>query len=266
MRFGFRLPLILALAGAATGLACSSDEDATDPFAPMNLEIFLTPPALQLAVADTITTANSVKLILSATSLGFPVVTPHAEWTSSDRTVAIVDSTGLVQAVGLGLVTITARVNGEKAQTTVSVVRRVVSVTLTPQTFQGLVGDTTTVAATAVDAQGLAVGGTAFVFTSTDPTAVSVVRTGNQTAKITLLKPGSAGVTVAAGGQSAGTIVTSFSTDFTSAVATNAPTGALVLAAGQDATCGIIALGRSFCFGIQPPVGIAKDSSCRSGP
>lgn len=210
MRLGFRRLLGLVLVGAATLLACTSSEDATDPFAPMNLEIFLTPPAVQLAVADTITTANSLKLILSATSLGFPVVTPRAEWTSSDRTVAIVDSTGLVQATGLGLVTITARVNGERAQTTVTVVRRVVAVALVPQTLRGPVGDTVTFTATAVDQQGLAVGGTTYAFASTDPAVLSVVRTGNQAARVILLKAGAASVTVAAGGQTAAAPVTAF--------------------------------------------------------
>lgn len=209
MRHVFRLPLGLALAGA-TLLACTSSEDATDPFAPMDLEIFVTPPAVQLAVADTITLSDNVKLILSATSLGFPVVAPRAEWTSSDRTVAIVDSTGLVQATGLGLATITARVNGEKAQTTLSVVRRVVAVTLVPQTFRGPVGDSVTFTATAVDEQGLAVGGTTYAFASTDPTVLSVLRTGNQTARVILLKAGTASVTVTAGGQTTAAAVTAF--------------------------------------------------------
>lgn len=175
---------------------------------------------------------------------------------------AIVDSTGFVQVVGLGLTTITARVNSEKATTQLSVVRRVVQATLTPTTFQGLVGDTAMVSATALDPQGLAVGGTTFAFASSDPTLASVVRTGNQTAKITLLKAGAATVSVVAGGQTAATAVTSFTRDFSGSIATNAPAGALVFSAGDDATCGIIALGRGFCFGKAPPVGIAKDTSC----
>ncbi len=243
--------------------ACTSSEDATDPSAPMDLALFLTPsPAVQLAVADTITSSDQIQLLLAATSLGFPVLTPHAEWTSAIPSVAIVDSTGLVQVIGLGKTTITARVNGVKVSTQVTVVQRVVSATLSPRTVQGLVGDTAILTATATDARGLPVGGTSFAFTATDPTAVAVTRTGDQTAKITLLKAGSTSVSVVAGGQTAATAVTSFSHDFSGAIATSAPAGALVLSAGQDATCGIIALGRGYCFGAEGLVGVAKDTTC----
>jgi alpha-tubulin suppressor-like RCC1 family protein len=263
MRFGSRLPyLTLSLAGAAALFACTSSQDATDLNAPLNLAIALTPPQLQLSVADTITASDNVQLILSATSLGFPVITPHAEWTSSVPSVAVVDSTGLVRVVGLGQTIITARVNSETAQTRVTVVPRVVSATLTPQTFQGLVGDTTTLTATALDSRGLSVGGTSFTFTSNDPTTVNVTRTGNQTARITLLKAGNASVNVQADGQNAVTRVTALSRDFAGSIATSAPAGDLVLSAGEDATCGIIALGEGFCFGKAPPTGIAKDTSC----
>ena len=176
--------------------------------------------------------------------------------------VALVDSNGRVQAIGLGVATITARVNGEKANTVVTVAKRVFSATLTPSTFQGLIGDTAVLTATAVDAQGQTVGGTSFVFTSLDPTAVSVTRTGNTTAKITLLKAGSSGVSVLAGGQTAATAVNSFSRDFAGSIATSAPAGALVFSAGEDATCGLVALGRGFCFGKKPPTDIARDTSC----
>ncbi len=265
MRSGLRLPVTLALAVVAGLLACTSSQDATDPNAPMNLALFLTPTAVQIPVSDTITSSDNAQLLLTATSLGFPVITPHAEWTSSNRSVAIVDSTGFVQAIGLGAATITARVNGETANSQVTVVRRVVAATLTPQTFQGLVGDTITLTATATDSHGSAVAGTAFAFSTTDPTSVNVTRTGDQTAKITLLKAGTASVGVIAGGQNASTAVTTFSRDFSGSIATSAPPGGLVLSAGQDATCGIIALGRAYCFGAENLVGVAKDTSCFGG-
>ena len=254
--------LTLALVGAATVSACSDQDTLTDPFAPLNLVITLTPSAVQILVTDTITASDNTQLLLTATSLGFPVVTPHAEWSTSTPSVALVDSNGRVQAIGLGVATITARVNGEKANTVVAVAKRVVNATLTPTTFQGLVGDTAVLTATAVDAQGLTVGGTSFVFTSLDPTGVSVTRTGNTTAKITLLKAGSSGVSVLAGGQTAATAVNSFSRDFAGSIATSAPAGALVFSAGEDATCGLVALGRGFCFGREGLVGVAKDTSC----
>ncbi len=174
----------------------------------MDLAIALTPPAVQLAVADTITASDNIKLALSATSLGFPVLTPRAEWTSSNKAVAIVDSTGLVQAIGLGPATIQARVNDEKAATAVTIVRRVVSVALTPTSVLGAVGDTAVLTAQALDASGLLVGGTAYAFSTTDPTVASVTRTGNQTVLVRLLKTGSATVAVTADNQTASTPVT----------------------------------------------------------
>lgn len=201
MRSGLRFSVPLLLVASATLVACTSSLDATDPNAPMDLEIFVNPPSLSVGVADTITTSDNVKLVLTATSLGFPVVAPRAEWTTSDRAVAVVDSTGLVQIVGLGPVTITARVNGEKANTQLSVVRRVTSVRITPPTLTGVAGDSATITASAVDIGGITVAGTAYAFSSSDPTIATVTRTGNQTAQVRMIKAGTAFINVAAGGQ-----------------------------------------------------------------
>jgi uncharacterized protein YjdB len=201
MRSGQRFSVCVTLAGAATLVACTSSLDATDPNAPMDLAIFVNPPSLSVGVADTITTSDNVKLLLTATSLGFPVVTPRAEWTTSDPKVAVVDSNGLVRVVGLGPATITARVNGEKAHTQLSVVRRVVAVRVTPASTSGTVGDSVTITANAVDAGGFTVAGTAYSFASADPTIASVARTGNLTAQVRMLKPGTTFINVSAGGQ-----------------------------------------------------------------
>jgi alpha-tubulin suppressor-like RCC1 family protein len=263
MRHGFRLrlPATLLAAGVMSLLACSSD-DVTDPNAPMGLAVAIEPSSAQILVADTITLADNAALSLAASSFGHPVTAPRAEWTSASPAVAIVDSTGHVQAVGIGVATITARVNGEKATAVVTVAHRVAAATLSPGSIQGLAGDSAVVTATAVDALGAPVPGTAFVFTSTDPTAVSITRTGNQTARVVLLKAGSAGVTVTAGGQSAGTSVSVQPRDFIGSIATSSPIGALVLGGGDDATCAIISLGRGYCFGREGLIGVARDSSC----
>lgn len=201
MKSGLRFSVFLVVGATAALAACTSSLDATDPNAPMDLAIFVNPPSLTIGVADTITTSDRVKLLLSATSLGFPVLPPRAEWTTSDPKVAVVDSTGLVQVVGLGPVTITARVNGEKANTQLSVVRRVTSVKITPASMTGVAGDSVTITASAVDSQGITVGGTAYVFSSSDPTIATVTRTGNQTAQVRMIKAGTAFITVNAGGQ-----------------------------------------------------------------
>lgn len=189
--------LCLALLAALAG--CSSDE-LTDPFAPMALDIQLAPAAVTMSVSDTISAATR-QLSLSATSLGLPVTTPHAEWTTSDASVAIVDSTGTVRAVGLGSATITARVNGEKAHAQIAIVHDVARLSVTPLSLDGIVGDTIQVTASALDASGVLVPGTAYTFTSTDPTALAVTRTGNRTATAILRRAGAVGLVVTAGGQ-----------------------------------------------------------------
>jgi uncharacterized protein YjdB len=198
----------LALPCAAALLACPSDDDLTDPFAPMNLVIQVAPTQVQLLVSDTVTSSNNTQLQLRATSLGFPVLTPHARWTTSNSNVALVDSSGRVQALRVGVATITARVNGETTNSVVTVASAVVGVTLLPSTASGAVGDSTTLTASAVGTNGLLLGGTAYAFTLTDPTVASLTRTGNQTVNLRFLKVGTTQVTVLAGGHTAASTIT----------------------------------------------------------
>jgi len=208
MRLPRRLLIALALPCTAALLACPSDDDLTDPFAPMDLSIQVAPTQVLLLISDSVTASDNTQLQLRATSLGFPVVTPHARWTTSNSNVALVDSSGRVQALRVGVATITARVNGETTNSVVTVGNAVVGVTLLPSTASGAVGDSTTLTASAVGTNGLLVGGTAYVFTMTDPSVASLTRTGNQTVKLTLLKVGTTRVIVTAGGQTAFSTIT----------------------------------------------------------
>lgn len=208
MRLPRRFLIGLALPCAAALLACPNDDDLTDPFAPMDLAIQVAPTQVQLLVSDTVTSSNNTQLQLRATSLGFPVLTPHARWTTSNSNVALVDSSGRVQALRVGVATITARVNGETTNSVVTVANAVVGVTLLPSTASGAVGDSTTLTASAIGTNGLLVGGTAYAFTMTDPSVASLTRTGNQTVRLNLLKVGTTKVIVTAGGQTASSNIT----------------------------------------------------------
>lgn len=208
MRLPRRFLIGLALPCAAALLACPSDDDLTDPFAPMDLTIQLAPAQVQLLISDTVTASDNTQLQLRATSLGFPVLPPHARWTTSNPNVALVDSSGRVQALRLGVATITARVNGETSNSVVVVGNAVTGVTLLPSTASGAVGDTTTLTASAIGSNGLLVGGTVYVFSMTDPSVASLTRTGNQTVKLNLLKAGTTRVFVTASGQTASSTIT----------------------------------------------------------
>ena len=208
MRIQRRLLISLALPCAAALLACPSDDDLTDPFAPMNLSIQVVPSQVQIAISDSVAAGANTQLILTATSLGFPVVPPHARWTTSNPNVALVDSGGRVQALSPGVATITARVNGETSNSVVTVTSGIAGLTLLPTTAAGAVGDTVVLTATAVGTNGLLVGGTAYAFAVVDQSVASLTRTGNQTVRLTLLKVGSTAVTVTAGGRLASSAIT----------------------------------------------------------
>lgn len=189
-------------------VACSSD-NVTDIAAPMGLALQLTPSVDTVFLTDS-AAAAPVHLTLSATSFGQPVQTPKGvEWTIADPAVAIVDSTGGVRAVALGTTTLTARVNAAKAQATIVVAHKVAQVVLFPSVLSGFVGDSATITASALDASGALVAGTAYSFTVPDPTAIALTRTGTRTATAVFLKAGAVRINATADGftgSAAGTI------------------------------------------------------------
>ena len=186
----------------ATGGLAACAADTTDPFAPFGLELALTPTVDTIFVADTLTGANSSQLKLSATSFGSAVTTPTGvEWTSSDPSIATVSSSGVVLARGLGSVTIKARINSTTADANITVANRVTRLTASLESFTNFVGDTVQFTASALDRDGVLVPGTAYTFTSDDPTVAAVTSPSNRTARVVFLKAGLAKVTARADGQ-----------------------------------------------------------------
>ena len=251
-----------------TALACSSD-NVTDFSAPPALALELTPAVDTIFVTDSAGFATREQLTLTATSFNLPVATPSGvEWSTDNAAVAVVDSAGGVHPTGVGTATITARVNDAKAHATVVVAYAVNRVVVTPGTLNVLAGDTVQITATALDANGVPVPGTIYTFTPLDPTTASVTRTGNTTARALFLKAGAARIDVRADDQVGSAIGTVQAKQFISAPAAGAPSGALVMDAGEDATCGLLPFGRGYCFGREGLLGVAKDTSCfnDSGP
>ncbi len=256
--------LCSTLAAAALS-ACSSDS-TTNTFAPLGLSLSLAPTADTIFVSDTIGAGNTARLTVSAMSINNPISTPSGvEWSSSAPSVASVAEDGTITAHSVGTTTITARVNNAKANAALVVAYRATKLTLSATSLAGVAGDTITVTASAVDPKGALVPGTAYVFSSADPSVASVTITAPRTAQIVLKKAGAANVTVTAGGQTGTLTGTVSARDFISSAVTSAPSGSLVLSAGTDATCGLIALGRSYCFGRAALTGVAKDTACFGG-
>jgi hypothetical protein len=227
------------------------------------LSLELNPSATTILVSDTITAANAVKLTLSAKAVNAPIQTPKGvEWTSSDTAVAIVDSLGTVKPRRVGTATITARVNSARANTEVTVAWRATKLVVTPTALSGLVRDTVVVSALALDADDKSVPGAIYTFTVADPTAATVTKTGNQTARIVFLKAGNVQVNLVAVGQQSSLSGVIQPREFISSPVAGAPPGSQILSAGADATCGLLPLGRGYCFGRAPLLGVAKDTSC----
>ena len=246
----------------AIALACSSDS-VTDPKAPPGLALALSPRADTIYISDSLGTADTAQLALSATSFGHPVTTPvGVEWSSSNAAVAVVDAQGVVHARTPGTTEITARVNDDRAKSTIVVAYRTVTVTVAPSVLTGLAGDTVTITASARDASGQLVPRTAYSFGVSDATIARIEQTGTQTARVIFLKAGTVEVGVLAGGQYGDATATVLPRDFVSSVAVNAPNGALAISAGEDATCGLLPLERGYCFGRGDLLGAAKDTSC----
>jgi len=156
-------------------MACGSPGEPTGSLATLEVT-----PTL-----DTLTSVGSeVRLVAVAraadgTHLGGLTIT----WISGDPGAATVDSSGRVTAVANGETTITATVQGVQASARIVVAQVVatVQVTTTADTVRA-VGDTTRYHATAHDARGHPVEGSAFIWTSSDPTVAIVGPSGLVTA------------------------------------------------------------------------------------
>jgi uncharacterized protein YjdB len=116
-----RLIRFLATAAIVGTLACD-DDPVTDPFAPLAMRLTLLPENATL-VLGSLGGSGSVQLVVSATSLGLPIVTPPGRvFTTSDSAVVLVDQSGKVIATGVGTAQVTVRVNSEKGHATITVV------------------------------------------------------------------------------------------------------------------------------------------------
>ena len=95
-------------------------------------------------------------------------------WSSADTTVAVVDSSGLVTAVGSGAVTVTATAGEAAGEARVNVMQLAGSVTVSPSMDSVALGDTLRLVAEAYDESGHVVAGAEFTWSSSDAPVASV--------------------------------------------------------------------------------------------
>jgi alpha-tubulin suppressor-like RCC1 family protein len=254
-------PSLLA-ATLAASFACSGDDTFTNPNIPPGLQLFIAPTTATILVSDTVTSASRMTLAVAATSLSRPVPTPPGVvFTTSDASIATVDSTGVVTPTGFGTTVIRASVGGANATSTIVVDHAVQSITLSPTTLNGVVGDTILVSASGVGTDGALVPGTAYNF-SADPSAATITKTGTRTTRVILQRAGAVSLSVTAGGRTTALAGTAQVRDFISSAVAGAAAGSLTIAAGNDATCGLLPLGRAYCFGQGNLIGFSRDSTC----
>lgn len=253
MRFSPSLVTILALIAAA---ACSSDSDSvTDSRTLVGLELAMSPSRDTLFLGGP-AAATTSKVAATATINGRPVALPGHVFESADTTIATVgpaqagDTSAVVTAIGVGTTTVAVRVNGQRATTTIVVLPILKSVTVTAPVAQVLVRDTIPLTAKAFGWDGAVLAGQTFTFSSSSPSA-----TVSSTGVVTFTAPGSATITAKSGDQIATVALSALAREFIGGAATS-------LSSGLDATCGLLPLGRVFCFGKSPVTGIAKDTTC----
>jgi uncharacterized protein YjdB len=152
--------------------------------------------------ADALTLAVSGTAKLNASLLPANAQSAPIYWSSNDRKVASVDSTGLVTAIGAGTATITATANGKTDTCTVTVSEKdVSSVSLDTTTKSLYVGDWFTLSATISpsDASDKSVS-----WTSSDTSVATVTSNGT----VEAVGNGSCDITATADGKSASCTVT----------------------------------------------------------
>ena len=148
--------------------------------------------------ADTLTAlGDTVRLAAMATDANnHPVADAEFAWSSADGSVVTVDGDGLVTAVGNGSADISATSDGTSGSASLVVAQRTARVEVSPAMADLAPGDTVRLAATAADANGHAVAGAAFAWTSSDTTVASVDDLG----LVEALADGMATITAASGG------------------------------------------------------------------
>jgi uncharacterized protein YjdB len=139
---------------------------------------------------------------------GNPIPDSRLSWSSSDATVASVDATGAVTAVGNGTATITASVQSGSGTSTVQVAQQPTQLTLSPTSLELFVqGPTGSLTATARDARGNTILPGPISWSSSNTVAATVAWSG-ALATVTGVSAGTAVITAALGGLSAAATVT----------------------------------------------------------
>jgi uncharacterized protein YjdB len=166
-------------------------------------DVSISPDSLSLVVGQTLDLAARA---MAADSSELPDRT--VSWSSSNRSIATVNSAGRVSAVARGSATIVATVEGKEARAAVNVAEAPIvavdSVALSPASVELKVGDKVQLSATLRASSGSALTGRTITWSSSDDQVVTVSSTGEAKA----LAAGTAAITATSEGKSGTAAVT----------------------------------------------------------
>jgi alpha-tubulin suppressor-like RCC1 family protein len=253
---------LIALSWLAT--ACKEEQlsgpgficDVTNPVRDLTID----PPSSVLLVRSPARPADVLQLKAVATNrLDQPRTDVPISFSSSDVTVATVDSLGLVHALKPGSVTIKASTCGKTATSRITVVGAVVTVQVATTATNAVAGDTIVATARAIGQNGQQLSDVKFSFSASPAGLASVKATSDSTAIVTTLAPGTATITAVGESATGSAAIVILPKAFLSAA-----TSAGGIDAGAGYTCGLITLGRGYCWGSNSQAQLASrsDSVC----
>lgn len=255
---------ILALAAVVS--ACTDDPlsgpgficDVTNPVS----EVILTPPIATITVRSP-ANANDV-LQLTATAInrvGNARSDVPIKFTSSDPSVATVDSAGVLHALKSGTVTVKASTCGQSASSQITIVPAAIAIQTVAAATPIVAEDSVLVTARALDQTGASLAGVKFVFSVSPSGSATIKTTSDSTAYIFSKTAGTLTVTATGEGASANATIVVLPRSFLSGTVTTAS-----LDAADSYACGLISLGRGYCWGVNDlnQLGAKTDSVCFS--
>ncbi len=194
-----RITLGWCLLASATACGVPDAETATEPEAPAPA----TPNVASVRVTpDSVEAVKGSRLRITAEprdDRGQLLLSEHVVWTSSNPTIATVDSTGEVTMLNTGSAEVTATVRGRWGKGRLTVRQApVASVAVSPSSANLITGQTVALAATLSSATGEVLTGRAITWTSLSPAVASVSASG----VVTGLAAGSAQIVASSEGVS----------------------------------------------------------------
>lgn len=260
--------LSAAVLAVGLGLAACDEQTVTGPGFVCDVtnpvrDVVMAPSATTLLVHSPALESDTVRLAVVATSRLGTVRTDVAfEFKSSDPTVATVDALGIVHAIKPGTARITASACGRSSSADVTVIASVSRVTLTPASDTVIAGDTAFIIARAFAPNGAQVQNVKFTFGSSNA-SVTVVQTSDSTAKFVTSTAGTVSLNATGEGAAGSANLLILARAFLPGAAITIST----IDAGDATGCGLITLGRAYCWGfnVHGQIGAKTDSTCFKG-